>query len=199
VVGRERRTVEREERARAAKRRRWQRTAVRLVVAAGVAAGLVAVTLVVTGFGQPEYGRAAPSEGGVGVHLDAGAPLPQRNRPPTSGPHYGGRAAYGVFADPVEPGAWVHALEHGAIVVAFRCETPELCASIAEEVKRDVYEPAPVGRFGERKLLGTPYQDMASPFAVLAWGRILELETLDPAQVLAFYNRYVDRGPENAR
>lgn len=44
-----------------------------------------------------------------------------------------------------------------------------------------------------------PYQDMDAPISVLAWGRVLELETMEAAQILAFYDRYLDRGPENAR
>jgi hypothetical protein len=46
--------------------------------------------------------------------------------------------------------------------------------------------------------VGTPYQEMDSPFAAVAWGRILRLETLDAERILAFYDRYLDRGPENA-
>ena len=68
----------------------------------------------------------------------------------------------------------------------------------ASEIERTVYTPARVGRFGERKLVATPYQDLATPFAAVAWGRIYELDTLDEAQILAFYDRYLDRGPENA-
>ena len=196
---REERSLEREARARAAARGRRRGRALRWAVGAAAAAGVLAVVLVVAGFGLPEYGRSVPSEGGVGVHIEPGTPLPQRNRPPTSGPHYGSRASYGVSAEPVDPGAWVHALEHGAIVVAFRCDAADECAAIADEVERTVYQPARVGRFDERKIVGTPYQEMDSPFAVLAWGRILELDALDAAQVLAFYDRYLDRGPENAR
>lgn len=63
---------------------------------------------------------SAPSEGGVGVHLPAGAALPQRNRPPSSGLHYAGRAAYGTFGSPVPAGNWVHVLEHGGIAILTR-------------------------------------------------------------------------------
>lgn len=195
---RERRTTSREERERAYVRQRRKKTATRLgLVAAGVV-GLTAVVLNAAGFGLPEYGRAAPFEGGVGVHLAPGSPLTQRNRPPSSGPHYGSRAAYAVTREPVAPGEWLHALEHGGIVVLYRCADQAACDSTATVLERVVYTPARVGRFGERKLVVTPYEDMSTPFAVLAWGRILELDTLDAAQVLTFYDRYVDRGPENA-
>ena len=33
----------------------------------------------------------------------------------------------------------------------------------------------------------------------ISWGRVLEQDAIDPAQLLAFYDRFLDRGPENAR
>lgn len=195
---REKRSQSREERERAYTRQRRKKAAIRWGVAAAVVLGLSALVLSAAGFGLPEYGRAAPYEGGVGAHISPGAPLTQRNRPPSSGPHYGSRAAYSVTREPAPPGEWLHALEHGGIVVLYRCVDQAACDATATELERTVYSPARAGRFGERKLVVTPYPDLPSPFAVLAWGRILELDTLDSAQMLAFYDRYVDRGPENA-
>jgi hypothetical protein len=164
------------------------------VVAAVVVGGLIWVT----GVAVPQVGEAAPLEGGVGVHLEEGAALPQRNRPPSSGPHYAARAPYGVSASPVPPGNWIHALEHGGIAVLFRCADEASCSAIAARVDAEVYRRARPGAFGEAKLVGTPYQDMDSAFAAVAWGRILRLDTLDAERILAFYDRYLDRGPENA-
>jgi hypothetical protein len=158
----------------------------------------VAGLLYVTGAALPAVGEAAPLEGGVGVHLEEGAALPQRNRPPSSGPHYAARAPYGVSASPVPPGNWIHALEHGGIAVLFRCADEASCSAIAARVDAEVYRRARPGAFGEAKLVGTPYQEMDTPFAAVAWGRILRLETLDAERILAFYDRYLDRGPENA-
>jgi hypothetical protein len=160
---------------------------------------VVAGLLYVTGGFVPDVGEAAPLEGGVGVHLEEGAALPQRNRPPSSGPHYAARAPYGVSASPVPPGNWIHALEHGGIAVLFRCADEASCSAIAARVDAEVYRRARPGAFGEAKLVGTPYQEMDSPFVAVAWGRILRLEALDPERILAFYDRYLDRGPENAR
>ena len=52
--------------------------------------------------------------------------------------------------------------------------------------------------FGARKITITPYQDMQVPITAVAWNRILTLQTVDAAAILAFYNRYLDRGPEDA-
>ncbi len=63
----------------------------------------------------------------------------------------------------------------------------------------EVYANARDGAFGERKLVVTPYQDMDSRVVAVAWGRVLTLDHIDAAQILAFYDRYLDRGPERAR
>ena len=165
----------------------------------GVGLAVIGLVALGSGVGQPDVGVSAPFEGGVGVHLPSGAALPQRNRPPSSGPHYAERAAYGVFDSPVTAGSWLHALEHGGITVLFKCSTPAECSATASRLRTQVYDPAKNGAFGERKLVITPYQEMDSPVAAVAWGRILELQEIDPAQLLAFYDRYLDRGPEKVR
>jgi hypothetical protein len=193
-----RRSISRQERQAGLRRERRRRSLRRWALFGLIAVGVVAGLVFVTGAALPEVGEAAPLEGGVGVHLEEGAALPQRNRPPSSGPHYAARAPYGVSATPVPPGNWIHALEHGGTAVLFRCADEASCSAIAARVDAEVYRRARPGAFGEAKLVGTPYQDMDTPFAAVAWGRILRLETLDAERILAFYDRYLDRGPERA-
>jgi len=185
-------------RAEAGRRTQRRRSLVRLggVAAAGLA--VLALFALASGVGQPDVGVAAPLEGGVGVHLAYGTTLPQRNRPPSSGPHYAERAAYGAFSSPVPAGSWLHALEHGGIAVLFKCANPAECEATAGRLRTQVYDRSRNGAFGERKLVITPYQEMDAPIAAVAWGRILELQEIDPERILAFYNRYLDRGPERA-
>lgn len=166
-----------------------------MVGAIALALGAFAVA---SGVGQPDIGVAASSEGGVNVHIEDGAPLPQKNRPPSSGPHYAGRATYGVTTTPVPAGSWLHAAEHGATAVLFRCADAAECGSIADRLRSEVWDKARNGAFGERKLVITPYQDMDAPITAVTWGRILELDEIDAEQILAFYDRYLDRGPERA-
>jgi hypothetical protein len=45
-------------------------------------------------------------------------------------------------------------------------------------------------------MLITPYTDMDHKIAVVAWGRLLEMDELDRDKVLKFYEAYIDRGPE---
>lgn len=103
-----------------------------------------------------------------------------------------------MSALPIPAGSWVHVLEHGGVVVLFKCATEAECSERGDEIQTSVYEPARLGAFGERKLTATSYQEMDAPISVVAWNRILELDTVDPARILAFYDRYLDRGPERA-
>ena len=160
----------------AARKSRARRSTLRLALLGVPLLAAGGILVATSGVLLPEVGIAAPLEGGVGVHVEPGSVLPQRNRPPSSGPHYQARAPYGVSSTPIEPGLWIHALEHGAIAVLFQCADEEECASIADRVDEEVYSRARVGAFGERKLVGTPYQDMDTPFAAVAWGRVLPLE-----------------------
>ncbi len=186
-------------RAEAGRRARRRRSFLRTALLAGGITAAIAAFAVASGVGRPDIGESAPLEGGGSQHLPVGATLPQRNRPPSSGPHDASRAAYGSFSSPIAPGTWIHALEHGGIAVLFKCGTQPECESTARQLDDEVYANAREGAFGERKLVITPYQDMDSPVAAVAWGRVLRLDHIDAVQILAFYDRYLDRGPERAR
>ncbi len=128
-------------------------------------------------------------------HVGDASPISYVNRPPSSGRHYTRTARYGVTAEPVAPGNWVHNLEHGAIVLLFRCDQD--CLAIAQTIQATILPRIPESAFGSQKIVATPYQDMDAPFTVVAWGWILELETLDASEIVAFYRRHVDKGPES--
>ncbi len=180
---------------RADKRRWWLR---RGTVGLGVGVPLVLVLAFSIGLFRPNLGVEASNEGGVGLHIAQGRGLSQDNRPPSSGPHYASSATYGVSTQPVPPGNWLHNLEHGGIVILYRCADADECQQSASRVRTEVANVARRGAFGEVKIVGTPYQDMDTPFTAVAWRRTLPLETFDAEQLLAFYDRYVDRGPEAA-
>lgn len=175
-----------------------RRSLVRGGIVTVILAVVVAAAALALGVGQPEIGVGVIDEGGVGRHLPDGSALTQRNRPPSSGPHYASRARYGLSTTPVAPGNWIHALEHGAVVILYKCASDEECIKTGQMIDAQVYVSARDGRFGERKLVITPYSDMDAPITAVAWGRKLELQELDAERILAFYDRYLDRGPEQA-
>jgi hypothetical protein len=161
----------------------------------GLVVGLV---LILGAAGVMLYRPPATSQGrqvlveGQG-HAQQGTPLTFRSRPPTSGNHYEQWSGYGVFENGVNPGNWVHNLEHGAIVVLYR---PDLCDASCVAQLREVYNNAPRSRFNNVKMIVTPYQDMDHAIAVVAWGWVDEMDAVDRDRIYAFYREHVDKGPE---
>jgi hypothetical protein len=179
-------------------RTRWKTRLRRTAIGIGVGVPIVAVLAFTGGVFEPQLGVEASNEGGVGRHVAQGRTLSQQNRPPSSGLHYPSSARYAVVSDAIPAGNWIHNLEHDGIVILYRCEDPQECGEIASRVRAEVSDVARRGAFGQVKIVGAPYLDMDTPFIALAWRRTLPLHELDAEQILAFYDRYVDRGPERA-
>jgi len=167
-------------------------------IAVAIGVPVLVVFAFFSGVFEPQLGVEAANEGGVGIHVGQGRELPQDNRPPSSGVHYPSTARYAVSSQPVAVGNWLHNLEHGGVAVLYRCATSEECGAAASRVQTEVFDRATRGAYGQVKIVGTPYQDMDTPFTAVAWRRTLPLEEFDAEQILAFYERYKDRGPESA-
>lgn len=168
-----------------------------------IAVLLVAALLAAACGGSPEQSasvneRTLPDEGGG--HVRPGAPLTFRNNPPASGKHYDEWVRpYGVYPDAIPEGYWVHNLEHGAIVVLYKCPEGQSSCEDSDLFRQlqTLFEAAPPGKYGEVKIVATQYPKLKTPVAALAWNRILELPAYDQNRLIEFYRAHVDRGPED--
>jgi hypothetical protein len=119
-------------------------------------------------------------------HVDEGSPLSYRNKPPSSGVHYGTLpqiAEYRMYDQPLNPGRWVHMLEHGAVAVLYR---PDLCDQSCVAVLGSVWDSAPRSSIVPvRHVVITPYQNMDHAIAAVAWGYVDEMDQVDKERVLA--------------
>lgn len=150
------------------------------------------VLLLTLGGGAGSTGRAMPDEGQH--HVPEGTPVAYGHAPPTSGPHWPTPARWGVYDGPVPPERWVHNLEHGGLVILYNCRTP--CPELVDEL-RGLHATFPPSKWGHVKLLVTPYPELRTPLAILAWAWLEELDRLDHARLLAAYEARVDQGPED--
>lgn len=144
-------------------------------------------------------GVAVPDEGRD--HVDPNTPITYKHNPPSSGPHYNnpphGPVAWNANKDAVPPGQWVHNLEHGGIVLTYRCAGAE-CDTMYNQAFALYSNGVPKEqKHNEIKLVTTPFQNMTPKVAVLAWDRELDLDSIDTQAIIDFYNTYVDRGPED--
>jgi hypothetical protein len=127
------------------------------------------------------------------THVQTGSTVNYAFCPPTSGNHYlaPGRAPipYQFYAPNEEkaPGGWIHNLEHGGIVVAYRCTSGVAgqgdCPTQAElDLMRQWFDNAPPNEVAvscPNKVLVVRFDSMDTKFAHLAWGRALLTDDFD--------------------
>lgn len=181
-----------EEMARRRTRNRRLRTGGIIGVAAVLLIGIL--TYAVLEVSAPLPGETLPDEGRS--HVELGSVINYNNNPPASGPHYPSTGAWRFNDSPVQPGFWVHNLEHGGVVILYKC--PADCTQLKQQL-RPLMETLPKSaRFGTVKLLVAPDDTLPSTLAVLAWNRRLMLDRFDEAAITRFYQAHLDKGPEAA-
>ncbi len=119
--------------------------------------------------------------------------------PPSGGDHYQVWAAFQSYDVPVPAGFLVHALEHGAVVFWYHC--PEGCTDEVATVENFIAglpeDPLCDGATAARRAVLVPYPELASRWAVSAWGHALTADCFDEGVFTDFYTAHVGRAPEN--
>jgi hypothetical protein len=145
----------------------------------------------------PPVGYVEPDMGHL--HVDPGTRVKYTNCPPASGKHYNatgqGPIAAGVYGpdDVTIPQNWVHNMEHGGLVLLYKCPGPA-CDDAGQQALRDLYEQwpnspvcdAPRGSLGNLPVF-TRFDEMAAPYTALVWDVVLPMQTLDTDLILRFF------------
>jgi Protein of unknown function (DUF3105) len=138
-------------------------------------------------------------------HVQLGSTTRYASCPPASGPHYieGGGVAplRPAFYDPgarVGPGNWVHNLEHGFVVALYRCEDDQCPSNDVLSSLRQFVLNGPSTETATRcgypsKVLAARFDDMSTPFALVAWDHVLLLDSFDPAVGTDFARRWIEQ------
>lgn len=127
------------------------------------------------GCGEVEYPTVQLSSHLVG---DAEPPGPFSSVPPTSGWHTTTVPAAGLATEPVRDAAIVSALENGIVVLAI---APDTFDAVAPDVLDEL-----VAQFPDRLLVTAYPTPMATPVALLTWGRLQRCDAVDPSAVTTF-------------
>lgn len=153
-----------------------------------VAAVAVTLGFVVYAWSTREApGERAADLGNRHVPFGAAEAFPYNTDPPTSGPHYGSLARWGIHKKPIPKGLQVHNLEDGGVLVQYRClDCPDLIAKIEEIVSRY-----------PKEVIAAPYPKMKPLIALTAWGRIDRLDAFDEKRIVRFIEAY--RGTDHHR
>lgn len=155
-------------------RRRWK------------AAALVVALLVAVGVGYFAYravadlpGTVMPDQGNRHLGSASDPHEAYNSEPPTSGPHLGYIAPWGVHTRPIVRELQVHNLEDGGVLVQYNCECPDLVEKLAAIVRKY-----------DKFVILAPYPEMKSRIALTAWTRIDAFDEFDERRVRRFIEAY---------
>ena len=132
------------------------------------------------------------------AHVPVCSELPLTSHPPTGGEHFGTWAAFGVYDAPIPWGFLIHSMEHGAVVLGYRCEgaCPEVVAELVA-IAEGIDDPRCRGEAFPRRVIVAPMPDLEVGLAALAWEHAYLATCLDPPSLRAFVDARYGRGPED--
>jgi len=103
-------------------------------------------------------------------------------RPPASGDHFDAWQNCGFYTSPVQDQTAVHALEHGAVWIAY---APDLAADEVAAIEARVA--------GEEHILAAPYPGLQNPIVMTAWTRQLAVDRVADPMFEEFIGTYLAR------
>jgi hypothetical protein len=126
-------------------------------------------------------GEPVPDMGNQHIAEGTRSPVAYNSTPPTSGPHYGGLARWGIHSEPIPDELLVHNLEDGGVGIWYDC--PDGCPELVSQLE-SVAE-----RYHEGILLA-PYPGMDSRIALTAWNRLDRFEEFDEDRLVRFIRAF---------
>ncbi|MEO8698872.1 MAG: DUF3105 domain-containing protein [Kofleriaceae bacterium] len=134
-----------------------------------------------------------------GAHAPQGSFIEWSTNPPTSGTHFPIWAQYDRTYGVLDRGFWVHNLEHGAIVLAHRCEDcPAEVAMLEDSIRAMPVDSACVAPVRQRAIIVTdPLLPIETPFAAIAWGSVYTSTCIDPQAIAQFTSDSYGSAPED--
>jgi hypothetical protein len=147
------------------------------------------------GYVQPDMGRG---------HLAVGEKVTYTYCAPATGVHYNQPGTAGPIvprvygpSDNVLPQGWLHNLEHGGLVILYT-GSGSGATTEGQAQLHALYDAMPPG-----PVCGTPtgqigpviarFDQMTSPFQAIVWGRVLPLDSLDQAKIIAFWEQWGEK------
>lgn len=131
-------------------------------------------------------------------HVPEGTPLTFNSNPPSSGDHYPIWAAFREYGAPVPWGYLVHSMEHGAVVLLYKCD--QACPAIVDELRK-IRESMPADPLCapdvRTRVILAPAPDLDVPVAAAAWGWTYKAQCVDVPTLTEFAREHYAQSPEN--
>jgi Protein of unknown function (DUF3105) len=147
------------------------------------------------GYFQDDLGR---------THVPAGTRVRYAFCPPASGLHYIGAgigpidARFYGSSEVTIPEGWIHNMEHGGLVVLYRCGSGDTCDQAQQDALKSFFSTFPNSPLcgftkGQIGPVITRFDEMKFPYAALVWDEVLPLDKFDPDLIKAFFAQQGER------
>lgn len=146
-------------------------------------------------------------------HVQIGTEVTYNSNPPTSGKHYADWIRAGVYETPRDDRNLVHSLEHGYVIMHYKCnqgnlgnqgeatksaeasssgqlDTKQACDERKNQLAK-IYDSK-----GKHKLIVVPRPNLDTNFALTAWHYIDKLNEFDQQRIEKFIDAHLNMGPE---
>jgi hypothetical protein len=163
--------------------------------------GIIALFIIVGGAAAAVYLREAFKPGPPGevvplmpsYHLASGdEPHPTYTTdPPTSGPHIGELAAWGVHSQPITKELQIHSLEDAGVVINYRPDLDTATVDRLAALTRSYSDLIAEGSLDNHVAMA-PYSGLSNAIVLTAWRRIDRLDQFDEARIKRFIDAYKD-------
>lgn len=135
------------------------------------------------------------------IHVAECTAVSYATNPPSGGNHWSQWVAFRKYTVPVPREMYVHNMEHGAVVLSYRCDDgcPDVVAALGQvfdEAAGDVLCVS-TGGGAKARLVLTPDPKLDTPIAASAWGATYTATCLDPASLAEFVSANYGGGPES--
>lgn len=135
-------------------------------------------------------------------HIPESAPVTYNSNPPSSGPHFSSWAHFQEYDKPIAPGFLVHSMEHGAVVLLYKCDGPTApgCAPLVEGLRkvRDAAKTDPRCDAATRvRIVIAPDPKLETPIAAAAWGFTYKADCVDAPTLSKFIADNYALAPED--
>ena len=137
--------------------------------------------LVVKAILTPKPGQAVANMGNAHVTEAQIGTNVYNTTPPTSGPHLGNLASWGIHSETIPNEQQIHNLEDGGVIVQYNC--PDGCEDLVAQL-------AAIVKKHQEQVVLAPYPGMDSRIALTAWTRIDKFDNFDQQRIERFIKAY---------
>ncbi len=154
-----------------------------LLVVLIIIAGIVA--LIVWSATRPRPGQTMPNQGNRHLQALTDPHEPYNSKPPTSGPHLGNKAPWGISDKQIPDELQIHNLEDGGVIVHY--DPAQVSTSTIRELT-DIVSPY---YLKGKNIILEPYANLDSPIVLTAWTRLIKLPAPDKIAIEQFISAYI--------